>query len=100
MSDSDVTALQEAIQERWPPQAHAHSPKVKKYVGKFWARTRMERRITAVVRGNHGDYTVSIEAQEGGLWSTCSCIRASWFGGIALICPCVAIIPKWEQHPK
>ena len=35
----------------------------------------MERKITAVVEGNHGDYTVSIEAQEGGLWSTCSCYK-------------------------
>jgi uncharacterized Zn finger protein len=29
--------------------------------------------VTAVVRGNHGDYTVSIEAQENGVSSTCSC---------------------------
>ena len=75
MPDQDVTILHNAIQKRWPPQAHADSPKVKRYVGKFWDRKRMEKRITAVVKGNHGDYTISIEAQEGGMWSTCSCYK-------------------------
>ena len=74
MSDSDVSALQQAIQKGWP-QTYFDGPKVKRYVGKFWDRQRRERKITAVVEGNHGDYTVSIEAQEGGLWSTCSCYK-------------------------
>jgi hypothetical protein len=69
MSD-DSNLLQEAIKRRWP---QADSPKVKRYVDKFWDRKRQEKRITAVVQGNHGNYTVSIEAQEGGLWSACSC---------------------------
>lgn len=46
---------------------------MQQYVGKFWDRQRRERRITAVVCGNHGDYNVVIEAQEKGLWSACSC---------------------------
>ena len=50
MADQDVSALQQAIQERWP-QSHADSPKVKRYVGKFWDRQRQERKITAVVKG-------------------------------------------------
>jgi len=69
MSD-DAVFLQEAIKRRW---AQADGPKVKRYVDKFWDRSRRERRITAVVQGNHGNYTVSIEAQAGGLSSTCSC---------------------------
>jgi uncharacterized Zn finger protein len=70
MSDEDVTALQEAIQARW---GKAGGEKVQRYVGKFWDRQRRERRITAVVAGNHGNYNVVIEAQESGLWSACSC---------------------------
>lgn len=64
--------MKQAIQKRWP-QSHADSPKVKRYVGQFWDRQRRERKITAVVQGNHGDYTVAIEAQEAGIWSACSC---------------------------
>lgn len=70
VSDSDLTALRQAIQERW---SKAGGPKVTRYVGKFWDRQRRGRKITAVVQGNHGDYTVAIEAQEAGIWSACSC---------------------------
>jgi uncharacterized Zn finger protein len=66
----DIKALQAAIKERW---GQAKGSKVERYVGKFWNHSRRERRITAVVRGNHGDYNVVIEAQEDGLWSACSC---------------------------
>jgi uncharacterized Zn finger protein len=69
MSDDNIV-LQDAIKQRWP---EADSPKVKRYVDKFWDRSRRERRITAVVQGNHGNYTVSIEAQAGGLSSACNC---------------------------
>jgi hypothetical protein len=72
MSEQDVTTLEQAIQKGWP-HSYADSPKVKRYVGKFRNRQRMEKRITAVVKGNHGDYTVSIEVQENSLWSACSC---------------------------
>ena len=67
---NDVQTLQAAIQKRW---GEVKGPKVEQYVAKFWDRQRRERRITAVVRGNHGDYNVVIEAQESGLWSACSC---------------------------
>ena len=60
MSDTNELALQKAIEKRWPT---ASSPKVTKYIGKFWSRSRRERKITAVVEGNHGNYTVSIEAE-------------------------------------
>jgi uncharacterized Zn finger protein len=74
MTEQDVHALQQAIQKGWP-RSYFDGPKVKRYVGKFWNRQRRERKITAVVKGNHGDYTVTIEAQEGGVWSTCSCYK-------------------------
>ncbi|MBK8905742.1 MAG: hypothetical protein IPM53_31455 [Anaerolineaceae bacterium] len=72
MSEQDVTVLRQAIKNSWP-RSQTASPKVKQYVGQFWDRTRRDRRITAVVEGNHGDYKVVIEAQENGLWSACSC---------------------------
>ncbi len=70
MSDSDSTALQQAIQTQW---GNAGGEKVARYLGEFWDRQRHERRITAVVAGNHGNYNVAIEAQEKGIWSACSC---------------------------
>lgn len=72
--NEDVTALQQAIQNGWP-KSYFDDAKVKQYVDKFWDRQRRERKITAVVQGNHGDYTVSIEAQQGGLRSMCSCYK-------------------------
>lgn len=72
MMSEDSIILQKAIKERWPDVG---GPKVRRYVDKFWDRKRQERKITAVVEGNHGDYTVSIESQEGGVWSTCSCYK-------------------------
>ena len=66
----DSNVLQGAIKERW---SNAGGEKMQRYVGKFWGRQRRERKITAVIEGNHGNYTVSIEAQESGIWSTCSC---------------------------
>ncbi len=74
MDNQDAIILRDAIQERWP-QSHADSPKVKRYVGKFWDRQRRERKITAVVAGNHGNYTISIEMREATLRSTCNCYK-------------------------
>lgn len=66
----DIVALQEAIRQRW---GEAGGKKVQRYVDQFWDRSRRGRKITAVVEGNHGDYTVVIEAKEAGVWSACSC---------------------------
>lgn len=67
----DSIVLQKAIKNRW---GKAGGPKVHRYVGKFWERQRRERKITAVVRGNHGNYTVSIGVDEDGrVDSACSC---------------------------
>jgi len=68
--NDDKVALQAVIKQRW---GKASGPKVQRYVGKFWNRSRHGRRITAVVQGNHGDYTVSIDTSQDVLASACSC---------------------------
>jgi len=70
MMNKDIVALQTTIKKRW---GAATGPKVQRYVGKFWNRSRRGQRITGVVRGNHGDYTVSIDAGQEVLDSACSC---------------------------
>jgi len=72
MSDTpaEIEALKVAIQGRWsePPGSKAQP-----YVGAFFDRVRIEKKITAKVMGNHGTYTVSIEAREGQALAACSC---------------------------
>lgn len=70
MSD-DTNGLRKAIEERWGNAGS--NPKAQRYVGKFWGRTRRGNKITGMVAGNHGNYTVSIETQESLLRSRCSC---------------------------
>jgi uncharacterized Zn finger protein len=66
----DITFLKAASEKRWTRSGDA---KVERYIGKFWNRQRRGRKITGMVQGNHGNYTVSIEAQESGIRSACSC---------------------------
>ena len=70
MDDADMIALREAIETRW---GDAGGYKMRRYVDKFWDRTRRGLTITALVQGNHGDYTVSIDARESTLRAACSC---------------------------
>ncbi|MCP4419196.1 MAG: hypothetical protein GY805_21480 [Chloroflexi bacterium] len=72
MKNDEVIALREAIEARW---GDASGYKMRRYVDKFWDRTRRGRTITALVEGNHGDYTVSIDARESTLMSACSCYK-------------------------
>ena len=51
----------------------APGAKVQRYVGRFFNRTRTGTKIVARVKGNHGDYTVSIEAGEHSVTAVCSC---------------------------
>ncbi len=67
---TDLDELENIIEANWH---HASHPKVQRYVGKFFERTRTERKVMAKVHGNHGVYTVSIEAKEKGTRSACSC---------------------------
>jgi hypothetical protein len=71
MPISDATKLKLAIQRSW--SAPQPSQKASRYVGAFFDRVRIGKRIVAKVVGNHGTYTVSIEAQGQAVLSACSC---------------------------
>lgn len=70
MEQNSVEALKTAIQSNWP---QGMNEKVKRYVGKFFDRIRVGKKIVAKVEGNHDIYTVSIEAERKTLNSSCSC---------------------------
>ncbi len=66
----EADELKNIIEANWH---HASHPKIQRYVGKFFERTRTENKIAAKVNGNHGVYLVSIEAKDQGTRSACSC---------------------------
>ena len=70
MADYDLDLLQTTIRRRW---SWVPSKKAKGYVNAFSAAERRGTKITAKVVGNHGTYTVSIQVDEQGLRSACSC---------------------------
>lgn len=70
MSKSDVKELVKALSERWP---RTRSEKVQRYVGQFFDATRLGTKVSARVKGNHGNYTVSIDVDDQGTSSACSC---------------------------
>lgn len=70
MADADLDLLQTTIKRRW---SWVPSTKAKSYVNAFFAAERRGTKISAKVIGNHGTYTVSIQVDEQGLRSACSC---------------------------
>ena len=70
MSQIDRDVIEEAFRRRWSGTAGS---KAKRYVGQFFNGTRLGRKITAQVVGNHGNYTVSIQVDEQKVTSACSC---------------------------
>lgn len=72
MAQTITESLKSAISNRWP---HPPGKKARRYVGVFFDRSRTGRKIVAKVEGNHGTYTVSIEANSNGrlISSACSC---------------------------
>ncbi|MBA3806134.1 MAG: hypothetical protein H0X14_10535, partial [Acidobacteria bacterium] len=70
MLETDADELTNIIEANWH---HASHPKVQRYIGKFFERTRTGNKLAAKVHGNYGVYTVSIEAKEKGTRSACSC---------------------------
>ena len=70
MKQADIDALEEVIRSHWPSPLDA---KAKRYVNKFFDRTRAGNKIAAKVVGNHGTYTVSIEMEGAETSSACSC---------------------------
>jgi uncharacterized Zn finger protein len=71
MMDSELQILKTALTERWPRPAGG---KAARYIDQFFERKRTGAKIVARVVGNHGTYTVSIEAGDAQtLVSACSC---------------------------
>ncbi len=93
MTDTDIERLKTAIAQRWPsPPGEKALP----YVGKFFNATRLGTNIAAQVEGNHGTYRVTLEAQEGGLFSTCSC----YIGKSGYCHHCHALGLTFSAHPE
>lgn len=67
-----MTDLHSAIQATWGTSTQTE-PKVRNYVKQFRNRQRLGDKLSAVVTGNHGDYTVSIVLIDGRIQSACSC---------------------------
>ena len=67
---TEIATLQTAIRSHWP---NPPTGKALSYVGRFFNCTRTATKIVARVKGNHGDYTVSITATAHGVTAACSC---------------------------
>jgi uncharacterized Zn finger protein len=68
----DVVELKKALKKRW---SRNPSTKAKRYIEKFWDRTRRGQRIMAQVEGNHGTYRVSVGINNNVLDAACSCYK-------------------------
>lgn len=82
----DNEHIKKAIEATWGNQPS--SIKANKYVGKFFARTLTGEKIAAKVEGNHGVYTVSIDAKSAKVKSACSCYIGK--GGFCHHCAALA----------
>jgi len=58
------------IRDQW---GMVGAEKVARYVGKFFDRQRIGKKIVARVVGNHGTYTVSLSVKAGRADGSCSC---------------------------
>jgi uncharacterized Zn finger protein len=87
LSNSDIEILTKSIQKKWSLPI---GDKAKAYVGRFSDRIRIGTKIVAKVVGNHGTYTVSIQASsELTATSACSCFIGK--GGYCHHCAALAI---------
>lgn len=93
MSRSHVDILKAAIQHHWSGEP---GDKAKGYVDKFFNQTRTGTKIAAQVEGNYGTYTVSIEADEDGVASACSC----YIGGGGGCHHCAALATTFLNDPS
>ncbi len=93
MSQKDITALTKAIQADWDYPVGA---KAKCYVSQFSDRTRTGKVIAGHVVGNHGTYTVSIEATGDTTSAACSC----YIGASGSCHHCQALAETFLQEPK
>ena len=92
MRQSDLDHLKTTIRSAWD---EAPGAKAKPYVGKFFERTRTGRKIVAKVEGNHGTYTVSIQAKQKEVDSACSC----YIGGDGFCHHCAALANTFLKDP-
>lgn len=93
MSQKDVTALLEALRSDWSQPLNA---KAQRYVSKFFERQRTGRKISGKVVGNHGTYTVSVEAKDKTTTSACSC----YIGASGFCHHCQALASTFLNEPE
>ncbi len=92
MALSEKAKLAAAIRRTWRGEP---GDKARRYIGKFFDRVRTGTKITAHVVGNHGTYTVSIEARDNALVSACSC----YIGKGGYCHHCAALGMTFLQNP-
>jgi len=94
MSESpEVKALEAAIRRNWPKPP---SSKASRYVDQFFNTVQIGAKIVGQVEGNHGTYTVSIQVDEQGLSSACSC----YIGRGGYCHHCAALAATFLQDPR
>jgi len=91
-----VSAIEEVkaaiIRHQW---GMSGAEKVTRYVGKFFDRQRIGKKITARVVGNHGTYTVSLSVKAGRADGACSC-----YVGRDGCHHCVALAKTFMDNPE
>ena len=93
MSQKDVTALLETLRSHWHQPLSA---KATRYVSKFFERQRTGKKISGKVVGNHGTYTVSVEAKDKTTASACSC----YIGASGFCHHCQALASTFLNEPE
>lgn len=91
-----VSAIEEVkaaiIRHQW---GMSGAEKVTRYVGKFFDRQRIGKKITARIVGNHGTYTVSLSVKAGRADGACSC-----YVGRDGCHHCVALAKTFMDNPE
>ena len=92
MPISEKAKLIAAIRRTWPGEP---GEKAQRYIGAFFDGARVGTKIKAQVVGNHGTYTVSIEAKDKEVVSACSC----YLGKGGFCHHCAALATTFLQDP-
>ncbi|MEM7128303.1 MAG: hypothetical protein AAF702_18370 [Chloroflexota bacterium] len=92
MATTQADPLSTELEHYWSTQPSA---KAAPYVGKFFNCTRVGDKIMGKVKGNHGNYTVSIQLDNGWIDSTCSC----YIGKRGNCHHCEALAATFRQNP-
>jgi uncharacterized Zn finger protein len=93
MNQGDVATLLEALRSDCSQPLNA---KAKRYVSKFFERQRTGKKISGEVVGNHGTYTVSVEAKDKTTVSACSC----YIGASGFCHHCQALAAAFLNEPE